>query len=170
MTIAYLPGPSDDVPPYEPWAGESEVLAEAASAGRRAAAWIRSLPGPPAPGPVGAWLTGELSGAVETAMGSLDPAACDRMVEGRIIDGTGGVDAGTMGILAAVPCVLSEVDWLAPDQHIRILAVASVVTGTVRLLADDPSTAITRDVARMCAILDHAARPDGPGGAAAPGR
>lgn len=115
------------------------------------------------PGPVGAWLTGELSGAVETEMGSLDPAACDRMVDGRMIDGTGGVDAGTMSVLAVVPCVLSEADWLTPDQHIRLLAVASVVTGTVRLLADDPSTAITHDVTRMCAILDHAARPDGPG-------
>ncbi|MEU0382719.1 hypothetical protein ABZ093_36370 [Streptomyces cyaneofuscatus] len=80
MTIAYLPLPADDVPPYEPWAGEPEVLAEAAEAGRRAAAWIRSLPAAPAPRPVGTWIAGVLPAAVEAAMASLDPAQCDRMV------------------------------------------------------------------------------------------
>lgn len=166
MTIAHLPapaGPPDDAPPYAPWAGESEVLAEAAVAGRRAAEWIRSLPDPPAPGPVGAWLARELPRAVERAMASLDPAACDRMgPDGRIVDGTGGVDVGTISVLGVVPCVLSEATWLTPDQHVRLLAVASAVTGTVRLLADDPGTAIRHSVARMCATLDHAARPDGP--------
>ncbi|NEC03420.1 hypothetical protein G3I37_38480 [Streptomyces anulatus] len=49
--------------------------------------------------------------------------------------------------------MLSEATWLTPDQHVRLLAVASAVTGTVRLLADDPGTAITHGVARMCAIL-----------------
>ncbi|MFE1824782.1 hypothetical protein ACFW9S_38035 [Streptomyces anulatus] len=72
------------------------------------------------------------------------------------------LDVATISFLAVVPCVLSEATWLTPDQHVRLLAVASAVTGTVRLLADDPGTAITHGVARMCATLDHAARPDGP--------
>ncbi|MDX2404614.1 hypothetical protein NJO91_15985 [Streptomyces microflavus] len=162
MTIAYLPGPSDDVSPYEPWAGEPEVLAEAAGAGRRAAAWIRSLPAPPSPSPVGTWLAGALPDAVESAMGSLDPAACDRMgPDGRLIEGNGGVASGTMSTLAIVPCVLSDANWLIPDDHIRLLAAASVTTGIARLLADDPGTAILHGlVARMCATLDHATRTD----------
>ncbi|WP_329345256.1 hypothetical protein [Streptomyces microflavus] len=165
MTIACLPGPPDDVPPYEPWAGEPEVLAEATEAGRRAAAWIRSLPAPPALSPVGTWLATTLPGAVESATGSLDPAQCDRRgPDGRLIEGNGGVDAGTTSTLAVVPCVLSDVDWLTPDQHLRLMAVASVVTGIARLLADDPGTAILHgQVTRMCATLDHATRPDTPG-------
>ncbi|MFB6426402.1 hypothetical protein ACFCXC_35870 [Streptomyces microflavus] len=165
MTIAYLPGTPDDVPPYEPWAGEPEILAEAAAADRRAAAWIRSLPAPSAPRPVGTWIAGELPGAVEAAMGSLDPAQCDRMgPDGRLIEGNAGVDAVTTSTLAIVPCVLSDADWLTPDQHLRLLAVASMVTGIARLLADDPGTAILHGlVARMCATLDHATRPDAPG-------
>ncbi|MET8380904.1 hypothetical protein [Streptomyces microflavus] len=165
MTIAYLPLPPDDAPPYEPWAGEPEVLVEAAAAGRRAAAWIRSLPSPPSPSPVGTWLAVTLPGVVEAATASLDPAQCDRMgPDGRLIEGSAGVDAGTTSTLAIVPCVLSEADWLTPDQHLRILAVASVVTGIARLLADDPGTAILHgQVMRMCATLDHATRPDTPG-------
>ncbi|MBK5993334.1 hypothetical protein JHN53_17130 [Streptomyces sp. MBT58] len=63
-----------------------------------------------------------------------------------------------------MPCVLSEADWLTADQHLRLLAVASVITGIARLLADDPGTAILHgQVARMCATLDHATRPDTPG-------
>ncbi|MFJ3481404.1 hypothetical protein [Streptomyces microflavus] len=165
MTIAYLPLTADDVPPYEPWAGEPEVLAEAAAAGRRAAAWVRSLPAPPAPSPVGTWLAGTLPAAVEAATASLDPAQCDRMgPDGRPIEGNAGVDAGTTSTLAIVPCVLSDADWLTPDQHLRLLAVASVITGIARLLADDPGTAILHgQVNRMCATLDHATRPDTPG-------
>ncbi|MFD7859134.1 hypothetical protein ACFV6B_33475 [Streptomyces microflavus] len=163
MTIAYLPTPSD--PPYEPWAGESEVLAEAAVAGRRAAAWIRSLPAPPAPSSVGTWLATTLPETVEAATASLDPAQCDRMgPDGRLIEGNAGVDAGTASTLAIVPCVLSDADWLTADQHLRLLAVASVVTGIARLLADDAGTAILHgQVIRMCATLDHATRPDTPG-------
>ncbi|MEV0888844.1 hypothetical protein AB0J03_34210 [Streptomyces microflavus] len=165
MTIAYLPGPPDDVPLYEPWAGEPEVLAQAAAAGRRAAAWIRSLPAPPAPSPVGTWLAVTLPDVVEVATASLDPAQCDRMgPDGRLIEGTAGVDAGTTSTLTIVPCVLSEATWLTADQHLRLLAVASVITGIARLLADDPGTAILHGlVARMCATLDHATRPDTPG-------
>ncbi|CAM5245922.1 hypothetical protein SMICM304S_07462 [Streptomyces microflavus] len=45
-----------------------------------------------------------------------------------------------------------------------LLAVASITTGIARLLADDPGTAILHGlVARMCATLDHATRPDTPG-------
>ncbi|MBV7245246.1 hypothetical protein [Streptomyces sp. MW-W600-10] len=129
-----LEGRADDVPRYEPWEGQGVVLAEAAVAGRRAAGWIRSLPGPPAPGPVGAWLAGALPDAVESAMGSLDPATCDRTdPDGRVVDGTGAVDAGTMSTLAVVPCVLSEADWLTPDQQVRVPAVASVVSAKASL-------------------------------------
>lgn len=165
MTIIYLPLPPGDALPYEPWAGEPEILAEAAEAGRRAAAWIRSLPAPPAPRPVGTWLAGALPDAVEAAMESLDPAQCDRMgPDGRLVEGNGGVDAGTMSTLTVVPCVLSDADWLTPDQHIRLMAVASITTGIARLLADDPGTAILHGlVVRMCATLDHATRPAQPG-------
>ncbi|MFD6802504.1 hypothetical protein [Streptomyces cyaneofuscatus] len=90
-------------------------------------------------------------------MGSLDPADCDRMgPDGRLIQGTGGVDAGTMSTLSVVPCVLSEAVWLTPDQQVRLLAVACVVSGIVRLLADDPGTDILHSlVTRMCTTLDH---------------
>ncbi|MFD8110300.1 hypothetical protein [Streptomyces microflavus] len=95
MTIANLPSAPDDVPLYELWAGESEVLAGAAEAGRRAAAWIRSLSAPPALRTGGTWLAGAQPNAVEAAMGFLDPADCDRMgPQGRLVEGNGGVDAG----------------------------------------------------------------------------
>ncbi|MDQ0701198.1 MULTISPECIES: hypothetical protein [unclassified Streptomyces] len=165
MTISRLPapaGPSDDVS-YEMWEGQTAVLAGAAAAGRHAAAWVRSLPAPPLPAPVGDWLAGELPAAIETAMSGLDPQECDHMApDGRVVDGTGGVDAGTISILAAVPVVLAEAGWLTPDQQVRLLAVASAVTGAARTLAQDPGTAITHGLlARLCAVLDHAARPDG---------
>ncbi|MFJ5657327.1 hypothetical protein ACIQD5_28785 [Streptomyces microflavus] len=67
----------------------------------------------------------------------------------RAVDGTGGVHAGTIGTLDSVPVVLSEADWLTPDQQVRLLAVASVVTGAVRLIARDPGGA----------ILQHRPRP-----------
>ncbi|MFD6801665.1 hypothetical protein [Streptomyces cyaneofuscatus] len=80
---------------------------------------------------------------VEAATASLDPAQCDRMgPDGRLIEGTAGVDAGTTSTLAIVPCVLSDADWLTADQHLRLLAVVSVVTEIAWLLADDPGTAI----------------------------
>ncbi|MGW7095509.1 hypothetical protein [Streptomyces sp. NPDC054874] len=149
--------------PFEPWEGQDVALAGASAAGRRAAAWVRSLPAPPLPGPVGAWLTGELPDAIETAMDGLDPEECDHMApDGRAVDGTGGADAGTTSTLAAAPGVLSEVDWLTPDQQVRLLAIASAVTGAVRLIANDPGSAILHGLlARLCAVPDHAARPDG---------
>ncbi|MFH8670286.1 hypothetical protein ACH4F3_36235 [Streptomyces anulatus] len=147
---------------YEMWEGQTAALAAAGAAGRRAAAWVRSLP-PPLPVPVGAWLAGELPAAIETAMSGLDPEECDHMAsDGRAVDGTGGVDAATMSTLAAVPVVLPEAGWLAPDQQARLLAVTSAVTGAVRLIAQDPGTAILHGLlTRLCAVLDHAARPAG---------
>ncbi|MFH8692676.1 hypothetical protein ACH4EC_38225 [Streptomyces anulatus] len=66
-------------------------------------------------------------------------------------------------MLAAVPCVVSDADWLTLDQQARLLVVASAVTGAGRVLAQDPGGAITHGLpARMCAVFDHAARPDGP--------
>ncbi|MGW6718109.1 hypothetical protein [Streptomyces sp. NPDC054995] len=149
--------------PHETWEGQTAVLAAAGAAGRRAAAWVRLLPAPPLPVPVGDWFAGELPAAIETAIGGLDPEECDHMApDGRAIDGTGGVDAGTISILAAVPVVLAEAGWLAPDQQARLLAVASAVTGAVRLIANDPGTAILHGLlTRLCAVLDHAARPGG---------
>ncbi|MFJ1594762.1 hypothetical protein ACIOD0_31620 [Kitasatospora albolonga] len=136
--------------------------ATAAEAGRRAAAWVRSLPGPPVPCPVGSWLDGALPEAIETAMCALDPQDCDGMSpDGAIIEGTGGVDEATTSTLSAVPCVIPEAAWLPTDQQVRLLAVTSAVTGAVRLLVDDPGTAIMHGLlARLCAVITHAARTD----------
>ncbi|MFJ2102885.1 hypothetical protein ACIOHR_37685 [Streptomyces anulatus] len=115
---------------YEMWEGQAVALAGAAASGRRAAAWVRSLSAPPLPAPVGDWLAGELPAAIETAMSGLDPQECDHMApDGRVVDGTGGVDAGTISVLAAVPVVLAEAGWLTPDQQVRLLAVASAAPG-----------------------------------------
>ncbi|MFL0021358.1 hypothetical protein ACJBCE_00210 [Streptomyces sp. NBUL23] len=166
MTLSHLPvpaGPPDDVP-YETWKGESEVLAEAGAAGRRAAAWLRALPLPEAGGRPQRWVVAELADAVEWAMGSLDPGDCDRMdVDGVAVDGGGGVDAATMAHLAGLPFALPETaGWLSPDQQVRLLAVVGTVTAIVRLLAHDPESFIEHgELSRMCAILTHAARPDG---------
>ncbi|MFE1333139.1 hypothetical protein [Streptomyces microflavus] len=158
MTISLLPaGPADDVP-YEPWEGEDEALAAAAAAGRRAAAWILCLPRPSVAAPVSAWLTGELPDAIETATAILDPGDCDRMgADGLMVNGTGGVDAETMSVLAAVPCAVQEALWLIPDQQMRLVAVASLIHGAVRLLAEDPGSAIMHgQLARVWALVDHA--------------
>ncbi|MFF4860018.1 hypothetical protein ACFY2N_34650 [Streptomyces rubiginosohelvolus] len=158
MTISHLPaGPTDDFP-YEPWDGEEEALAAAAAAGRRAAEWIRSLPQAPVPGPVGIWLLRDLPETIETATSSLDPQDCDRMEpDGVMVDGTGGVDEEIRSSLAAMPCAVQDARWLTPDQQIRLVAVASLITGAARLLAQDPGTAITTgELSRMRDLLDHA--------------
>ncbi|MER6702226.1 hypothetical protein ABT289_34230 [Streptomyces fimicarius] len=165
MTIAYTPGsacPPDDVPPYEPWEGEAEALATAAEAGRRAAAWVRSLPGPLAPAPYSAWLAGKVPGAIEAVMGGLDPEDCDRRgPDDAFVHGTGGADASMMQILNAAAYMLPELNWLTLDQQVRLLAVASAVTGAVQLIADDPGTAILDGLlARQCSVITHAARTD----------
>ncbi|MEV5659415.1 hypothetical protein [Streptomyces sp. NPDC052291] len=158
MTISHLPSGSPDAVPSELWEGEEEALAAAAAAGRRAAAWVRSLPGAPTPCPVGAWLARELPEAIETATASLTPEECDRMDSyGVMSDGTGGLDEVTRSELAAVPCVVQDAPWLTPDQQIRLVAVASLVTGAARLLAQDPGAAIEHEeLDRMWALLDHA--------------
>ncbi|MEW1892234.1 hypothetical protein [Streptomyces sp. NPDC085659] len=76
---------------------------------------------------------------------------------GVMSDGTGGLDEVTRSELAAVPCVVQDAPWLTPDQQIRLVVVASLVTGAARLLAQDPGTAIEHgELDRMWALLDHA--------------
>ncbi|PJN24763.1 hypothetical protein CG717_32185 [Streptomyces sp. CB02613] len=56
-----------------------------------------------------------------------------------------------------MPCAVQDASWLTPDQQIRIVAVASLVTGAARLLAEDPGAAITTgELSRMWALVDHA--------------
>lgn len=133
-------------------------MAAAAAAGRRVAAWVRSLPGAPTACPVGAWLAGELPEAIEKVTASLTPEECDRMDSyGVMSDGTGGLDEVTRSELAAVACVVQDAPWLTADQQIRLVAVASLVAGAARLLAQDPGTAIEHgQLDRMWALLDHA--------------
>ncbi|MYW10273.1 hypothetical protein GT034_18235 [Streptomyces sp. SID2563] len=158
MTTSHLPARSPEDVPSELWECEEEALAAAAAAGRRAAAWVRSLPGAPTACPVGAWLAGELPETIETATASLTPEECDRMdPSGVMIDGTGGVDEVTSSALLAVPCVVQDAPWLTAEQQIRLVAVASLVAGAARLLAQDPGTAIEHgQLDRMWALLDHA--------------
>lgn len=62
------------------------------SAGRRAAAWFRSLPDAPSPC-LGAWLAGEVPEAIEAATAPLDPRDCDRMGPGGVmVHGKGGAN------------------------------------------------------------------------------
>ncbi|MER5371148.1 hypothetical protein [Streptomyces sp. NPDC002722] len=50
--------------------------------------------------------------------------------------------------------------WLTPDPQVHLLAAAATVSGTQRLFANDPGTAIEGgQVPGMCAILDHTTRP-----------
>ncbi|MXG30490.1 hypothetical protein GRQ63_33600 [Streptomyces sp. YIM 132580] len=74
-----------------------------------------------------------------------------------MVDGTGGLDEETRSKLAAEPCVIQDARWLNPDQQIRLVAVASLITGAARLLAEDPGTAITTgELARIWGLRDHA--------------
>lgn len=75
-------------------------------------------------------------------------------LDGAVVDGTGGVDAATMETMTTVPCVIPESVCLTPDQQVRLLAVAFAVTGAVRLLTNDPGTAILHGLlTRTCAVL-----------------
>ncbi|MEV7906610.1 hypothetical protein [Streptomyces anulatus] len=77
--------------------------------------------------------------------------------EGVMVDGTGGVDEKIRSTLAAVPCAVQDALWLTPDQRIRLVAVASLITGAARLLAQDPGAAITTgELSRIWDLLDHA--------------
>ncbi|QKW41059.1 hypothetical protein [Streptomyces microflavus] len=102
-------------------------------------------------GPVGTWLLRDLPETIETATASLDPQDGDRMEpDGVMVDGTGGVDEEIRSSLSAVPCAVQDARWLTPDQQIRLVAVASLITGAARLLAEDPGTAITTgELSRM---------------------
>ncbi|MFH9133928.1 hypothetical protein [Streptomyces sp. NPDC017524] len=58
--------------------------------------------------------------------------------------------------------MLPEAGWLTLDQQVRLLAVGDAVSGAVRLMARDPGGAIVHGLlARLCAVLVYAARPDG---------
>ncbi|MFE3366615.1 hypothetical protein ACFXKV_29305 [Streptomyces globisporus] len=82
------------------------------------------------PSPVGSWIREDLPEAIERAMSGLDPQACDRMDPGGVmVDGTGGLDEETRSKLVFVPCAVQDALWLTPDQQIRLVAVASLVTG-----------------------------------------
>ncbi|MFI1185759.1 hypothetical protein [Streptomyces californicus] len=159
MTLSPPPAPAPADPPSQEWEGQAEALARCAAAGRRAVAWVRALPAPPAPTPVWSWLVTDLAGAVETAMGSLDPADCDRMDElGEAVDGTGGMGPDARDMLTLVPCVATEAHWLTPHQQVCLLAIGSAVTGAARLIAQDPASAILHGLlARLCVVLDEAA-------------
>ncbi|MFJ5733936.1 hypothetical protein [Streptomyces microflavus] len=148
--------------PRELWEGEPDALAEAATAGRRAAVWMRALPVPEAGGPSGRRIVFGLADAVERAMAALDPGDYDGMAEGKVFDDASGVDAATAETLACLPFVLPETaDWLTTDQQVRLVAVVATVTATVRLLANDPGSMILHgQLSRICAILSHATRPD----------
>ncbi|WP_329030545.1 MULTISPECIES: hypothetical protein [unclassified Streptomyces] len=59
--------------------------------------------------------------------------------------------------MEAVACVVPEGVWITLGQQMRLVALASVVVGAVRALAQDPDTVIERgDLDRMWALLDHA--------------
>lgn len=133
----------------EPWPGEELVLAEAVAAGRRAAAWIRSLPVPPGE----TWIVGPLADAVEITMSSLDPGDCDDIDR----EGSAGVPEGVAETLRGlIFCVGPVSPWLAPEQQVALLAVVHCVSGIPRLLANDPGTVLARDLPALCAVIDFA--------------
>ncbi|WP_411118339.1 hypothetical protein [Streptomyces sp. 058-1L] len=54
-------------------------------------------------------------------------------------------------------CAVQDARWLTPDQKIRLVAVASLITGAAWLLAEDLGAAITTgELSRMWALVDHA--------------
>ncbi|MFB6985278.1 hypothetical protein ACFC0C_26650 [Streptomyces sp. NPDC056178] len=103
------------------------------------------------------WIVGPLADAVETVMTSLDPGDCDDVDQ----DGKGGADDGATETLAGLTYAAQETaHWLTLDQQVRLLAVVAAVSGSPRMLANDPGSFIEDgQAARMCAILDHATRP-----------
>ncbi|MFG2840803.1 hypothetical protein ACGFYE_38040 [Streptomyces zaomyceticus] len=133
-----------------PWTGEQEVLAQAAAAGRSAAAWIRSLPLPPSE----TWIVGPLADAVEAAMATLDPGDED-WVGGT---GRGGLTESTEETLNGLVFAMPEASaWLAPEQQLALLGITHYVSGIPKLLANDPGTAIEGGgLAALCTALDDA--------------
>ncbi|MFD7534780.1 hypothetical protein [Streptomyces sp. NPDC059819] len=151
MTLHDVPAGRAEPDPPEPGEDETEVLAEAAACGRRAANWIRGLPAPRRD----RWIVGPLADAVETAMSTLDPGDCHCVDR----DGKGGIDDCITATLARLPYAAEgTADWLTLDQHVRLLAVVAAVAGIPRLLANDPCSIERGQLARMCAVVNHAIR------------
>ncbi|MET9954477.1 hypothetical protein ABZ135_23440 [Streptomyces sp. NPDC006339] len=152
MSLHHLLPPPDEPEPREPWPGEEEALAQAAAAGRRAAAWIRKLPHPPGD----TWITGRLPDAVEDALTSLDPGDETALAP----DARGGLPETTEQTLAGLIYAMPEASaCLTPEQQIALLAIVHCAAGIPRLLANDPGTVITDgELAALCKVLDFATR------------
>ncbi len=134
---AALPVP----PPREPHLGEEAALTAVAAAGRRAADWLRSLPGPEDDN----WIGGDLADAVQEATGSLDPGDCDDAERW----GNGGVSEALRDRLD-VAWSLTHVGWVSPGHKAVVLAVAGAVLGMPKALANDPAQLCRRN-SRRCA-------------------
>ncbi|WP_328753610.1 hypothetical protein OHT57_47140 (plasmid) [Streptomyces sp. NBC_00285] len=134
-------------PPREPFPGEDEALASVAAAGRRAADWLRSLPGPEDDN----WIGGDLAEAIEEATRGLDPADCDNADRW----GDGGVPEALRERLD-VAWPLAHVGWLSPRHKALVLAVTGSVLGMPKALANDPGTALAEELPALCAVLDSA--------------
>ncbi|MEV6425020.1 hypothetical protein [Streptomyces sp. NPDC051662] len=148
MSLYDLPRPAA-VPPAdpattEPIPGQKAALETAAVAGRRAADWLRSLPGPP-----GNPITGDLADAVQEATAGLDPADCDDV--GRY--GEGGVPQALRERLD-VAYGLPTAEWFSPAHRAVIVAVTGCVLAMPKALANDPISAVEEDLPALCAMLD----------------
>ncbi|MGW3289431.1 hypothetical protein ACWDR3_32810 [Streptomyces sp. NPDC001002] len=126
--------------------GEEAVLEMVAAAGRRAADWLRSVPGPERN-----WVAGDLADAVQEATAGLDPGDRDEMDRW----GTGGVPEPLRERLD-VAAGLSHADWLSPQDAVFILAVTGCVLGMPQVLATDPVGALGKELPALCAVLDWA--------------
>lgn len=134
-------------PPREPFPGEGEALESVAAAGRRAAGWLRSLPGPEDDN----WISGDLADAIEEATQGLDPGDCDDADRW----GDGGVPAALRERLD-VAWSLTHVDWISPAHKAMVLAAAGAVLGMPKSLANDPVTALGKELPALCAVIDSA--------------
>ncbi|MFD7978776.1 hypothetical protein [Streptomyces sp. NPDC059071] len=130
-------------------ADEAAELEAAAAAGRRAADWLRALPGP-----AGSWV-GDVADAVEQAMSGLDPDDRDTAAAW----GLGGVTEGLRGRLD-VTYALAGADWLTARQTAAVLAVTACVLAIPKVLANDPAAALEHDLEVLCDVLDAATRLD----------
>ncbi|MFJ9576237.1 hypothetical protein ACIRQF_07620 [Streptomyces sp. NPDC101191] len=153
MFLSHLPSPSAVKPePRVPWSGEQEALAQAAAAGRRAAAWVRNLPLPASE----TWIVGPLADAIEDAMTSLDPGD-ETWVDGT---GRGGLSQPTEETLNSLIYAMPEAaTWLTCEQQLALLGIAHCVSGIPKLLANDPGTVIeSGGLAALCRALDIGCR------------
>ncbi|MFD4555285.1 hypothetical protein ACFWP5_13360 [Streptomyces sp. NPDC058469] len=148
MSLYDLPRPAA-VPPAapattEPIPGQEAALETAAASGRRAADWLRSLPGP-----VGNPIAGDLADAVQEATAGLDPADCDDVDR----YGEGGVPQALRERLD-VAYGLATAEQLSPAHKAVIVAVTGCVLAMPKALANDPITAVEEDLPALCAMLD----------------